>query len=67
MIFLQGVAAKLLQWLLAKGATLSWAWLKYIWARNKDHSELKKKIEKLEKAETPEDIDNAFKDVINHF
>lgn len=67
MNFLAAIAAKVIQWLLAKGAKLAWAWLRYVWATKKDHKELEKKIENLEKAETPDEIKKATQDIVNHF
>jgi hypothetical protein len=65
--FAQAVAAKIIQWLLVKIARFSWAWLRYVWATNKDHAQLKAKIDALEKAETPDDIKKATDDLANHF
>lgn len=67
MTFLAAIAANLIKWIVTKLALIAWAWLRYVWAKNKDHKELKEKIEKLENAKTPEERNAAFDDLLKHF
>lgn len=78
MIFLQAVAANVVKWLLVKlGAYLNdkikigmakfWLWLKLRKARNEDHEKMQTIREKIEKAETTQEINDALNELRNHY
>ena len=67
MSFLAAVAAKVVQWLLAKGAAALVAALKYLWAKKKAKDQTDEIIKRLEDAKTKEELDRAADDIIRNF
>lgn len=65
--FLSAVAAKVVQWLIAKGVVWATKLLKYLWAKKKSDKKDDEAVKRLEDAKTKEELDKAADDIISNF
>jgi hypothetical protein len=67
MAFLSAVAAKVLQWAIAKGTAAAISFLKYLIAIKKSKSDTDKIIKEIVDAKTKEELDKAADNISNDY